>query len=632
MATVDTLPPDTNDIPSHNRIEPGSFPLPIQPLPTSTNTKSDNPKATVSAWIQSFNEALSKNDIPSLTNHFLSSDSYWRDQLCLSWDFHTLQGREKIASFLSSPNPNEKSIRVKSISLDESSAINEPRHGSIGELMTVSSFLKVETDVGSGGGVVNLVFDEEESKWRAFTLFTFLKEIRGCEERVGSRRGYGYETEREGTCWGEKREREDRLEDGEVAVLVLGAGQAGLAIAARLKMLGVKTLVVDKMKRVGDNWRNRYASLVLHDPVWFDHLPYLSFPEHWPVHSPKDKLADWLEGYAKFMDLTIWCETTIEKSTWDDVKKEWTVNLTTTGVQNGSSKNTVIHPHHIVMATGHSGEPNFPSHITGINSFKGTLIHSSRFTGVPTVPKYSKHAIIVGSCNSGHDIAKHYYENGYHVTMIQRSSTYVVGVKTNADAMAALYGQHGPPVEIADALNMSLPNRVVKTLNVGATKMVGKVDEEILKGLERVGFKLDGGVDGSGIWMKYLQRGGGYYIDSGASQLIIDGHIKIKQGVEVTSILPNAVQFSDGTELPADDVVFATGYQSMNTTCAKIFGTEVASKTGGVWGLDEEGEIRGLWRDSGHQGFWFMAGNLMLCRWYSKILALRILGVEKGLC
>lgn len=183
--------PTTDDVASHNRIEPGSFPLPIQPLPTSNNTKSENPKATVETWVTSFNTSLGNNDIEGLTNHFLASDSYWRDQLCLSWDFHTLQGREKISSFLEGGKGKEGKVRITKVEIDESSAIHQARNGSIGPLSTVASFLKVETDVGNGGGVVNLVFDEARKEWKAFTLFTFLKELRGYEEKTGERRAYG---------------------------------------------------------------------------------------------------------------------------------------------------------------------------------------------------------------------------------------------------------------------------------------------------------------------------------------------------------------------------------------------------------------------------------------------------------
>ena len=112
--------------------------------------------------------------------------------------------------------------------------------------------------------------------------------------------------------------------------------------------------------------------------------------------------------------------------------------------------------------------------------------------------------------------------------------------------------------------------------------------------------------------MKYFQRGGGYYIDVGASQLIIDGKIKIKQGQEIEEVKPHGLLFKDGTELPADEVIFATGYLNMRGTARKIFGKELADRvTVGitmfraripanleqdVWGFDEEGELRTMWR------------------------------------
>jgi len=206
----------------------------------------------------------------------------------------------------------------------------------------------------------------------------------------------------------------------------------------------------------------------------------------------------------------------------------------------------------------------------------------------------NKCAIVVGCCNSGHDIAQDFYENGYSVTLIQRSSTLVLSAETNLYHMAGLYGEDGPPTEDADMKFFSIPNAVQKRVNIDLTKVQNKTDEKILQGLEKAGFKLDKGPDESGLWIKYLTRGGGYYLDVGCSQLIADG--------------------------------------KMRTQCRKIFGDEVADKVKDVWGFDEEGEIRTMWRKTGHPGFWFMGGNLALCRWYSRLLALQIKGLEEGLC
>ena len=268
--------------------------------------------------------------------------------------------------------------------------------------------------------------------------------------------------------------------------------------------------------------------------------------------------------------------------------------------------------------------------IPGISRFTGTrLVHSSSFTGASPSHGQSKRAVIIGCCNSAHDIAQDYYENGYAVTMVQRSTTLVLNADTNLRHMAELWSDDGPATDDADVVFMSNPNAVVKRMNIDMTNKQAKEDSNILSGLEKAGFRLDKGPDDSGLWIKYLQRGGGYYIDVGCSQLIASGKIKVKSGVEIEEITPTGLIFKDGAGMEADEIIFATGYLNMRTQCREIFGDKVADRVKDVWGFDEEGEIRTMY--SGHPGFWFMGGNLALCRWYSRLLALQIKGVEEGL-
>jgi cation diffusion facilitator CzcD-associated flavoprotein CzcO len=395
-------------------------------------------------------------------------------------------------------------------------------------------------------------------------------------------------------------------------------------------MLNVPTLIIDKNDTVGDNWRKRYHQLVLHDPVWYDHLPYMSFPDYWPVFTPKDKLADWFEGYAKALELNIWMRSSIESVSWDEVKKLWTVRVTCQFPSGGTETRT-LHPKHIIQATGHSGKPNFPD-IPGRDGFQGDLLaHSSNFPGASDKGK-GKKAVVIGACNSSHDICQDYHEKGYDVTMVQRSTTCVVSSDSATKILlGGIYAEGGPPVEDGDLWVWGLPTETLKALHCDLTKKQIVNDAELLAGLKRVGFKLDLGPDDSGLFFKYFQRGGGYYFDVGASQLVIDGKIKVKQGQEVTEILPHGVKFADGTELEADEVVFATGYDNMRTQARVIFGDEVADRVGNIWGFDAEGEIRTLWRKSGHPGFWFHGGNLAICRYFSRVLALQIKAQLEGL-
>ena len=375
---------------------------------------------------------------------------------------------------------------------------------------------------------------------------------------------------------------------------------------------------------------SRYHQLVLHDPVYYDHLPYIPFPSHWPVFTPKDKLAEWFESYAKLLELNVWTHTNLKAAKWDGSKRQWTVELERKKMD-GTTENRILHPRHIVQATGHSGEMSFPK-IKGIDEFKGDrLCHSSQFKGA-NENSQGKKAIVVGCCNSGHDIAQDFYEHGYQVTIVQRSSTYVMSSKAGLDVLLeGLYEEGGPETEDADLIFMSFPNAMLKRMHMDATKEIAKRDEKLLVGLEKAGFKLDSGPDDAGFFMKYFQRGGGYYIDVGCSQLIIDGKIKVKQGQEITEVKPHVLAFADSTELEADEIVFATGYENMRGTARKIFGDEIADSVKDVWGFDEEGELRTMWRRTGHPGFWFFGGNLALCRYFSRMLALQIKAMEEGI-
>lgn len=408
-----------------------------------------------------------------------------------------------------------------------------------------------------------------------------------------------------------------------------GAGQAGLTAAARLKMLGVETLVIDQNDRVGDNWRKRYHQLVLHDPVWYDHMPYLSFPSHWPIFTPKDKLAQFFESYAALLELNIWTKTQLVHTHWDSTKNTWTVVVNRIR-SDGTSEIRKFHPRHIIQATGHSGKKNQPT-IKGQESFTGLLCHSSEFPGAQN-NSTGKKAVVVGSCNSAHDIAQDYLEKGYDITIVQRSTTHVVSSKAITDiALSGIYSEDGPPVDDADMLIHGLPTPVLKAIQINVADRQAEHDKPLLEGLAKAGFKVDRGPDGAGLFFKYFQRGGGYYINVGASELIAEGKIKVKQGQEIEEILPHGIRFADGSELEADEVVFATGYQNMRTQTRIMFGDEVADRVGDVWGFNEEGEMRTIWQKSGHPGYWFHGGNLALCRYYSRLLALQIKGLEAGL-
>ncbi len=330
--------------------------------------------------------------------------------------------------------------------------------------------------------------------------------------------------------------------------MIIGGGQGAIGLAARLKRLEVPTIIVEKNERPGDSWRKRYKSLCLHDPVWYDHMPYLPFPDNWPIFSPKDKIGDWLEMYTKVMELNYWGSTECKSAKYDEDKKEWTVVVSRAG------KKVVLRPKQLVLATGMSSVPNVPN-IPGAKTFKGTQHHSSKH---PSGEAYKgKKCLVIGSNNSAHDICADLWENGADVTMIQRSSTHIARSDTLMDlALGGPYSEkaleNGITTDKADLIFASIPYKIMHTFQIPIYEEMAKRDADFYKRLEKAGFILDFGDDGSGLFMKYLRRGSGYYIDVGASELIADGKIKLKSGVDIKRIKAKSLEFSDGTELPAE--------------------------------------------------------------------------------
>ncbi|KAH7628059.1 hypothetical protein B0T09DRAFT_268370 [Sordaria sp. MPI-SDFR-AT-0083] len=644
------------DTASSQRIEPGSVNHPPAPWPAHFKTEpTPEEVAKIAAnVVNTVNNHFDK--VPDLFLHE-SQPGFWRDHLALTWKLRTLKGKDKIRNFLQT-EAHVKEVPLQ-IQVDESHPFRKPQvagFAPVDGLKGIQFYITFTSQNGKGRGMVRLVQEEKTEEWKIWTLFTTLEEYRDQREPRGPNRPKGVEHGGQPgrMNWAQKRQEEINFTNHEPDVLILGCGQGGLTAAARLKMLNVSSLIIDRNPRIGDNWRNRYHQLVLHDPVWYDHLPYLPFPDTWPIFTPKDKLADWFESYAKALDLNIWLRSTIVSSEYDSARKSWKVVIRRSFVKtshappaDGGEPGVVeeelehmeltVFPKHIIQCTGGSGKPNMPTSIPGITGgvFKGDrLCHSSQFTtATPLSVRGSKKAIVVGACNSSHDICQDFYERGYDVTMIQRSSTFVLSSSATLKYLIGpIYSEGGPAVEDADMFVWSYPSEVLKLLQKDLTKLTIEHDAELLAGLDKAGFKLDKGVDGAGLFAKYLQRQGGYYIDVGTSKLIIEGKIAVKSGVGIAEVVENGLKMEDGTVLEADEIVFATGYDNMRTTAREVFGNEeVGDKVKDVWGWDEEGEMIGIWNRSGHEAFWFHGGNLALARYYSRVVGLQVRASLDGL-
>ena len=453
---------------------------------------------------------------------------------------------------------------------------------------------------------------------------TALEELKGFEEKNGAYRPTRKTYSRGfiGPNWLDQRQAASSYKDCDPTVLIIGGGQAGLTIAARLTQLGVDNLIVDKHARIGDNWRHRYHSLTLHNQVQVNHMPYMPFPPTWPTYIPKDMLANWFEAYVDAMELNYWTGTEVIHGAYNDMGNNWEINL-----KNSDGKIRCLKPRHVVMATGASGIPNLPKIPTIVN-YKGPIVHSSDYKNGKGWA--GKRVLVLGTGNSGHDIAQDLYSNGANVTMIQRNSTMIVDVEPSAQLPYALYNS-GPPLEDCDLITISIPVPLARKAHVEFTRQTTEIDKDLLNGLKKIGFKLDYGDQNTGWQFKYLTRGGGYYFNVGCSNLLVEGKIDLLQFDRIDAFSETGLTLKDGQILSADIIVLATGYKDQKAMVAQLFGDAVADHVGPIWGFGDTLELRNMYCRTSQPGLWFIAGSLAQCRINSKFLGLQIKAAEEGL-
>jgi cation diffusion facilitator CzcD-associated flavoprotein CzcO len=579
--------------------------------------KTDNISIAAENWLAQFEAALAGTGDGSLTALF-HPDSFWRDVLALSWNIQTINGGDAIVKELQACGP----ARPKNLAIDPARAA--PRRATRAGTNSIEAIFKFETAVGRGNGILRLIPDQADgNRLKAWTLLTALDELKGFEEQQGNRRprGNAYSRDFRGPNWLDQRKASAAYADRDPTVLVVGGGQAGLAIGARLKQLNIETLIVDRGLRIGDNWRKRYHALTLHNQVQVNHLPYMPFPPNWPVYIPKDKLANWFEAYVDAMELNFWTGTEFESGSYDEARGHWNVVLRRT---DGST--LTMHPCHVVMATGVSGIPNLPE-IASLKNFAGKVAHSSQYDDGENWK--DKRALVIGTGNSGHDIAQDLHSSGAEVTLVQRSSTLITNIEPSAQLAYSAYNEG--TLEDNDLIATSMPLTLAKRSHVMLTEQSRQIDKPLLDGLARSGFKLDFGDGGTGWQFKYLTRGGGYYFNVGCSDLVVSGAIKLAQFSDIDCFVTEGARLKNGETLAADLIVLATGYRPQEYLVQQLFGEAIAVRVGPIWGFGDGQELRNMYMRTGQPGLWFIAGSLAQCRINSKYLALQIKAIEQGL-
>jgi cation diffusion facilitator CzcD-associated flavoprotein CzcO len=572
-------------------------------------------------WLAEFAAALSQQDYARLAS-LMHVDAYWRDLLTFAWDFHTLHGVDEITAWLRGLRDAVAVTSAYDFRLE-----GEPTVGVILDHETLEFFFTFTTAQARGRGHVRLVAAAATAVTaKAFTVLTTMKELKDYPQATARNRPReDWHATSETANWLDRRNAARQLSDHDPDVVVIGGGQSGLMLAARLGQLNVPTLVVEKTPRVGDVWRNRYRSLKLHNETCMNHFAYLPFPDTWPAFIPKDKLADWLEFYAEAMELNVWAGTTFLAGTYDDAAKRWTVRL-----QRPDGSIQTLRPGHVVMAAGVSGLPSIPQ-FAGQKEFGGPIVHSSGNTDALDVK--GKAVLVVGAGTSAHDIAQDLCARGAAVTMLQRSSITVVSLEPSSVRPYELYRRNDGirPIADTDLLAASVPYPLLARLHGPLSRQMAEDDKELLDGLRKIGFLLDNGEDDTGYFLKLLRYQAGYYLNIGASDLIVAGKIKLKAGVDIARLQPHQVVFADGSALDADIIVLATGYKLAQEAVRAIFGDAVAERVGPIWGLGDDGELRAMYARTGQEGFYVAGGGLPGARAYSHYTALLIKAALEGL-
>ena len=583
-------------------------------ITTNQPAVAQSEKELVGQWLSKLDTALQSASRASVASLF-APDGHWRDLLAFTWSITPCQGAENIGALMAA-----KQATAEAHAFAIAEGRTPPRRAHRAGIDVIEGIFQFETRIGRGFGVVRLLAADPS---KAFQLMTGLHELKGFEERIGNRRPTGAAFSRNfgGTNWKDQRIASQAYADREPTVLIVGGGQAGLSLAATLVRIGVDALVVDKFERVGDCWRQRYHSLALHNDTRFNHLPYMPFPDAWPTYLPKDMLADWFEAYAWAMEINFWTGHELVGGSYDESSGRWNAVL-----RKADGTERTVHPKHLVFANGLVGYPHIPE-LPGLKDFKGDVLHTTEYTNGANWR--GKKALVIGTGTSGHDVAQDLHANGCETTIVQRGTTMVVSIDPSAKLVYGIY--NGVPVADGDLFASTNTKPVVKKNLQLLTARMLEFDKKTNEGLIARGFKFDSGEDGAGHQWKVRTRYGGYYLDAGCSQLIIDGKIGLLQYDQIEKFVAGGALLKDGSVHRVDLIILATGFVPQEAVVAKLLGDEVAKKVGPVWGFGADGEMSNMWKRTAQEGLWFVGGSFANCRTYSRYVAIQIKAIEEGL-
>jgi putative flavoprotein involved in K+ transport len=172
--------------------------------------------------------------------------------------------------------------------------------------------------------------------------------------------------------------------------VVVGAGQAGLAVGYHLRRQGRSFVVLDGGDRVGDSWRRRWDSLRLYSPAFRDALPGMDFPAARTHYPTKDEMGDYLEAYASRFELPV-----VAGARVDSLERQDGRYIVSAGDEQLAADN-------VVVATGVFQRPHVPDFAGDLDP-SITQLHSSDYRNLAQLQEGP--VLVVGASHSGSDVA-----------------------------------------------------------------------------------------------------------------------------------------------------------------------------------------------------------------------------------
>ncbi|KAK9326879.1 hypothetical protein V1520DRAFT_94458 [Lipomyces starkeyi] len=559
--------------------------------------------------VADLSEVMGQGDAQAFADMFLDY-GVWRDKLSFTWDYRTFNFKPAILKAATDLFATTKATSFKFLA--PAPNIARP-YSDFAQLQFIVSF---ETDLVDASAVINLVLTQEG--WKIYTMHTVAEKLKQFPEVPPAD---GHMT---GSISWEKQRAKD-VDAASPEILIIGGGQNGLALAARCKALGMDSLIIERGEEIGDVWRKRYEYLSLHFPHWADDLPYFPYPKRWPTYTPAQKQGLYMQWYASALELNIWCKSSVATAEQDD-QGNWTVVI-----DKESKETRTLRPKQVVMATSLCGVPMIPV-IPGMADFKGVIRHSTAHDSSRDF--VGKKVCVVGTSSSGFDTAFDCSRREIDVTLLQRSPTYIMSLTHSVPRMIGNFGPgtdgNRPNIEEQDRLFFATPVGPGEELAKRGAKVIEDLDKSLLEALNARGLRTWRGQRGTGSATLGQTRNGGFYFDAGACEHVVAGKIKVEQGY-IEKFTEDKVILNCGREREFDLIVFATGFSNTIDSVRATFGENIASKCGPIWGVDEEGELKTAYRESGVPNFWIMVGYLPYTRFHSKLLAMRLKALDEGI-